>query len=304
VTIGGESLGDYARVQLASAAQDPRLERGRGGMIADYHQSVEEALLSRFLCVGGITEMQASVAQVEARLGRRAEDPGLTTEATAELQAAWERAEIAKAQVSNGFPLLNGQTLITLFGAVDALVEELAPSSRDMAMRIWLNQQFDELAANKTDAAEAPASVTADAREKMVDAAVTVMARQVKIKRPEHHGVERWEASLRKAGLGLKVPAPHDLDLALSEVKVIRDVLVHRSGRIDEKAIEQCPTVANRLGLRGGDFVRIGRSDFRRYAVALTSYGLDVTCRAVAKGGVILPGTLAEWRYSAHVYIS
>jgi hypothetical protein len=42
-------------------------------------------------------------------------------------RAAWERAALAHAELTNEYPFLNAMTLVALYSALDALVEDLAP---------------------------------------------------------------------------------------------------------------------------------------------------------------------------------
>jgi hypothetical protein len=72
-------------------------------------------------------------------------------------------------------------------------------------------------------------------------------------------------------------PIPADLDKTLTELGAIRDVLIHRASRIDTKALEQAPSLAERY--RDGQLVRLTREDYRRYTAAIRCYGQDVAMR-------------------------
>jgi hypothetical protein len=54
-------------------------------------------------------------------------------------------------------------------------------------------------------------------------------------------------------------------------------VLVHRGGRVDQRALAEAPT----LKYADGEFVRIGRADYRRYSAAVRAYGIDITQRVL-----------------------
>lgn len=65
----------------------------------------------------GLTELADSV--------QHAQDRGDHDEVT--LAAAGERADLARAELTNEYPFLNAMTLVALYSALDALVEDLAP---------------------------------------------------------------------------------------------------------------------------------------------------------------------------------
>jgi hypothetical protein len=91
-------------------------------------------------------------------------------------------------------------------------------------------------------------------------------------------------------------PIPEDLNAALSELGALRDVLVHRAGRVDEAALEQAPT----LRYRAGEFARISRAEYRQYSAAIRCYALEISFRGM-RGWPEVTGEcngpdLARWR--------
>lgn len=136
-----------------------------------------------------------------------------------------------------------------------------------------------------------------------VDAAIVafrnhVVSRLPPLQRLQGKGTARYEDALKQVGLAAptKRPIPENLDLALTEVGVLRDVLVHRAGRIDPRALEQAPSLASRYA--EGSFVRLGRADYRRYSAAIRCYGAEISRRAMLG---VYDGTehevdLTEWQ--------
>ena len=120
--IGEPNLGESARKQLEEARRDPRLDRGRGASVADFWAAVEEAERVRMLGIWGLYELQRSLENEEAKLGVSRDDPNLDDSVTRHLQAAWERAELARSDHEAGHAGLNAQCLVSQVSALDALV--------------------------------------------------------------------------------------------------------------------------------------------------------------------------------------
>lgn len=113
-----------------------------------------------------------------------------------------------------------------------------------------------------------------------------------KFGRVRGEGTARYEAVL--ATVGLSAPPdrqiPDDMDEALTEFSALRDVIVHRGGRVDRKSVDAAPM----LNLPEGQLVRLGRADYLRYAAALRTYGMEIARRLL--GPSIFDLDLANWR--------
>ncbi len=131
MTIGEDSLGDYAREQLDAIRRDRRLERGHGAMIDDFGLAVEEAERTRAIGQIGLLEIRASFERERAALEADATDHRRGQD----VQVFWVRAEMARAEIENDYPAINAQALLALNSALDALVEHLAPAVRDLPSR-------------------------------------------------------------------------------------------------------------------------------------------------------------------------
>lgn len=270
VPIGEQNLGELARRQLDWARRDPRLEHGREAMVADFWAAIEEAERSRTVAILGLHELEGAYEREEQALGDDADDHALR-----KLQAVWERSELAGAAIKNGYPTENAQALISLNSALDALVEQFAPAMRNIQIRAVSDKAFYEA---EEEHPEAVAQLTDEIREHLRGALRDVLANRLpKLERLTGSGVERYEARLRPVGLGVPPdrPIPEDLDRSLTELGALRDVLIHRAGRVDEKALKQAPS----LRYDEGELVRITRDDYRIYSAALRCYGEEVTFR-------------------------
>jgi hypothetical protein len=95
-SIGEAYLGDFARHQLEAARRDPRVDRSRGAMVADFFAAMEEAERWREMTTWGLDELAEAVEQEERRLRVCRDDSDLTPEQRRSLQAAWERIVVVK----------------------------------------------------------------------------------------------------------------------------------------------------------------------------------------------------------------
>lgn len=84
---------------------------------------------------------------------------------------------------------------------------------------------------------------------------------------------------LRKSGFDAPGDRPlsDGLVTALTEVSALRDVLMHRAGRVDLRAMREAPT----LPYQRGQLVRVSRDDYRRYSSAIRCYASEISFRGI-----------------------
>jgi hypothetical protein len=107
---------------------------------------------------------------------------------------------------------------------------------------------------------------------------------------------ERWEDGLRRVGLGAPSsrPIPDDLAANLAELAQVRNVLLHRLGRMDAAAIA---AVVEGSWREVGEEARIDDQVYRRYIAALWSYYEEIQDRfAIAFGSQPRSSSLEDWR--------
>ncbi len=239
-------------------------------MVADFWSAIEEAERVRMLGVLGLHELQNVLHREEQRLGVSHKTANLPGDVARDLQAAWERAEMARLEIANGHPHLNAQALLSMNSALDALVEEFAPKMRELRL-----QALDEGVLRRVEerATEAAQDVEPETRERVLEALHPVLEQEVtrlaeaaesrlpKPKKLRGSGSVRYERVLAQVGLGAPDDRrlPEDLDQALTELGAVRDVLVHRAGRVDTRALDQAPS----LPYQDGELVRISGDDYR-----------------------------------------
>ena len=184
-------------------------------------------------------------------------------------------------------------TVVALHGTVDALVEGVGPANHLLRARI---ASIEIVRKSLREHPEAAVDITDEMAHHIAEALADVVLEQRKFPKPRRNGLRRWEDALDEVGLGLPADriAPTDLDRVLTEACVLRDVLVHRGGRVDQKAANDCST----LGFGVGGFVRLSSPRTRQLAAALIAYGTDVAHRSLAQVGLHgKPLDLGGWRH-------
>lgn len=291
--VGEPGLGEFAREQIEKARNDPRLTRGRGAAVGDCWQAMEEAEQTRMLSVLGIYELSGVLERHEREHGVSRDDANLDPASKGEMQALWEQAELASAAIATDFAAVNAQALLAMNSALDAMVEEFAPAMRSIAVQAIVDHLCTRF---ETEFPEWDGKLD---RDEGVAAFTTGVGGLPKLDRLIGSGAERYEARLRGAGIGTRDdrPIPADLDEALTEIGAIRNVLTHRHGRVDAKALDQAPSLSGRYS--EGDFVRLRRHDYRTYSAAIRCYGQDVAMRPMRSWPEITDAQLPDltgWR--------
>lgn len=277
--------------ELAAARRDPRLMHGRDAVVADWWAAMGAAERTRKLADWGLRELMESEAHERHRLQAQGPTDQDDPQHAAAIHAARERAELARAEKENQLVEHNAMTLISMVGAVDALVEELAPRARDMLIA---HQAHVLMERAHEQAPEAATKLDESALSAIEQATRDLLADRFPDfdPYPRGAGAKRWEDVLSNVGLQARPQraVPNDLDQALTEIVALRHVLAHRAGRIDQKALKQAPT----LRYDDGDLVRITRAEYRLYSAALWTYGEEIIHRLMKD---LSPApTLTNWQ--------
>lgn len=285
-----------AELQLEWARKDPRLELNRAPM-PDFFWALEEIERTRMTYMGGVLAMTHNVEREARRLGieptEAAQGPG------GSLRHAWEQQEIAHIEQAKDYPFQNAWSLVSMYGALDALVEDVVPHARSfVAIRriMQMEEREPELAA------KAKESLGDERWDEVMQTLVPVLVDEIFPEPPPRlgagrkpaQGAERFERVLRAGMLGARPdrPVPDDLSDALAEMGAMRHVLVHRAGRIDDRALRQAPTLAEPYA--GGELIRMTSADYRKYSAAIRCYGMEVERRMIGPGD--LDFALVDWR--------
>lgn len=269
--------------QIENAQRDPRLSHGREAVVADWWAAMEAAERARTLSSWGLEALLESVENVKRSAGERPSEADIT--------AAEERVALAHAERANQLAEHNAMTLISMVGALDALVETLVPLTRKIRVDVLTRSMLEHLEEARAEGVD---KRTVEVAYGAVRAEVEERIPEIKKRdaTPRGTGPARWDGPLRLVGLGPTGfrPAPQDLDLALCEVVALRHVLAHRAGRVDERALAEAPS----LRYEDGDLVRLSRDDYRVYSAALRTYGQEVISRLTGVAPTV--HNLADWR--------
>ena len=180
------------------------------------------------------------------------------------LELAKTDAEFADIEEKSGFPLLHAHTLVGLWGALEAAIE-------DMMVGILLNEpqllQSDAVGKVKIPIAEFE---TLEKEERM-RLLITEVERNCGYSKK--FGVDCFDALLETIGVAGAVDP--EVKKTCREMHSLRNVIVHRNSIVDRRLVSACPW----LGLRIGDKVTVTHDDLGRYYRALIQYGLAITYR-------------------------
>jgi hypothetical protein len=245
----------------------------------------------RTLADWGLQELLDSEAHEENRLDAEGCTDPNDPQRKAGIHAARQRAALARAEKDNQLAEHNAMALISMVGALDALVEGLVPRARQILIEhqagVFVEQarELEPEAASKLDEQTLEVVRQAAARV-LIDRLPNIDSS------PRGTGAARWENVLCHAGLQAPAdrPIPESLDQALAEIVALRNVLAHRAGRVDPRARTQAPS----LRYADGDLVRITHADYLRYSAALWTYGQELVGRLLGDLAPKLP--LADWR--------
>jgi len=274
--VGYERVGEMAREELAAAAHDPRIDRPLGTPIPDFNDAFAEIGRARRAAIFALERV--STAEVPSELAMN------------ERQALWEQSELARAERAGDYAWINAATVWGLHSALDALVEQNSPAVANLVARIQAQEIVNRTAAESPDLAK---QLPEGALERIAEAAANVAAENFKVVKPRGNGAIRWEVPLATVGLAAPVdcPIPPAMDRALAELCVIRDVLSHRGGRVDQKAADDWPSGK----IEVGSFVRVSQSQARSYSAAVGAYGAEISRRLLARFSIAVNVDLADW---------
>ena len=191
-------------------------------------------------------------------------DAGEKDDAPERLRHARELADFAKGQVDKGFPLLYGQALVSLWGELEALVEDF--------LVVWFQNTPDALRIEQVARLKVPLAQfeTLDAEERI---RLLVHELEDNLRATFRAGVVRFEALLSVIGMSGDVDPQVKRDLY--EMNHVRNVIVHKASTADRRFAEACPW----LGVKPGTPLKVTAADWVRYSGAVHSYNLNLINR-------------------------
>lgn len=187
------------------------------------------------------------------------------------LDRARKEAELAQAEVENGYPMLNGLMAIALWGSLEALVKTF--------LSAWLSNMQDartceQIKKLKIRIGEYESWTPEDRYFHVLDLLEEALATR------RSPGVARFEALFDVFGFSSTVD--EGVSRGLLELYHVRNVLVHCRGVADRKFVRSCPW----LGVEVGAKVTVTHKDFQRYREAAGEYVLELVQRLRGAFGV------------------
>lgn len=170
----------------------------------------------------------------------------------------------AAEQEPRGFPYLYAIATVRLWTILESSVEELVIRMLLEYPESWGANAIQKLRGPLVEFAKASPSERAE-----------YLADQLKqeVKAVLKPGVGRFEALLEAIGLG--GPVDDSVRRALLELSEVRNVIVHRAGRVDAKLLERCPW----LSLLSGSVLTINGGIFNRFVLAAHWYMIELDDR-------------------------
>jgi hypothetical protein len=179
-----------------------------------------------------------------------------------------DNAEFSKTEREQGFPLLHAYTLVSVWGALEAAIE-------DMLVGVLLNEPAvlanDELAKTKIDLA------TFELLNKEERMRFLLSEIQRKPASGLAQGINSFENVLKV--FGLSGPVDDDIKKELWELNHLRNLIVHRASRADLRFVQACPA----MNLSVGDLVIVRHERYRDYIQAVAGYVQTIVRRLSAR---------------------
>jgi hypothetical protein len=185
----------------------------------------------------------------------------------AALREAKAREEFAAIQLATGSPYLYGLAAIRLWTIIESFVDGLL---HRLVSRADVRQSSSPIANLKGPVVEfaglAPTEQTA----------CLVSALRDNVRASQKLGVGQFECMLEIVGCTGGVP--DEVRRCLLELQQVRHVLVHRSGRVDQKLLSTCPWITRSIG----EDVRLTARHLHQYHRAASWYFLDLSNRSLS----------------------
>jgi hypothetical protein len=182
------------------------------------------------------------------------EDP---SESTEKLKTLRERARKADKQLEDGLPLMHSQMAIGTWSVLEAAIDDFVVA--------WLTNVPATLEVDELSKIKVPASLF-----EMMDrpARMQYLVEEYKrnLRSDSKIGIERFESILKP--LGLSGPVDESTRKDIFELSQVRNAILHRASRADQRLIDACPWLTIPLGAR----VVVSNTDSDRYVRSVTEY--------------------------------
>ncbi|QYJ92071.1 hypothetical protein [Shewanella spartinae] len=190
-----------------------------------------------------------------------------------QLENAKKEALLAQTEVESGFPVLHGFAVVSLWSWLEQFIKEF--------VALWLFHRKSALSAPSVqklrirfgEYMQLPKSEQA---AYLVELLEKDMASSLK------KGVNRFESLLDPFGLGGALSS--GCTQSLFELQQVRNLLAHRSGRVDRRFKSECPWIKCRVK----DQLVVNQEMLERYSSACIEYWMELLYRLGDVHGVAL----------------
>src|SRR5258706_3571043 len=173
------------------------------------------------------------------------------------IQRVEEIEALALGEVEKGFPLLVSHSVVALWSALEAAIVAFCAD--------WLVSHPECLQLESVARIRLPVAAFANADNKATMEAVVDEISQ-RIDAAMKPGIGRFQSLLENIGIGFGVDA--DLRKCLFEMSKARNLIAHKSVRVDRKFASECPW----LKLQESDPFVISLDPYSRYCAAAREY--------------------------------
>lgn len=259
---------------------DETQEPAATGLITEFHRLVIAAVDARLAALHGIAAL------------REVNQEGSRSEA----EAARREAAVLAAKYH-----WNALTVVHLFGLIEGQVEVMSQVMRE-PMRLAHDAKRREHGETSRALNRRLRSAGASGDKIQLlsqfgrDTFRTLMPPLPAVRlSKELRAPDRWEDALRRLWLGPSHhrALPEDLSDTLREIGAVRNVLLHRLGRMDEAALAE---VSEGPWTSREELVVLDDELYRRYVAALYTYALELIDRIRTVIGLPSVNDLAGWR--------
>jgi hypothetical protein len=212
-----------------------------------------------------------------------------------------ERVARIRASAQRALDHWNAMTLITIFGGIEDLIESMGSglyplildANPDTRTRLFeqnrlRNRELRESGELSSGGAQALTQLTKALADELLKSPLRAPSKEMPV-------ADSWEDLLKRIKLRPMPgrPLPDDLRHTLNEFGAIRNVILHRMGRIDERALEQ---VIGGPWTTVDELVIIDDDLYRLYIAALIAYQAEINDRI--RNLLKLPPLvdITEWR--------
>jgi hypothetical protein len=179
-------------------------------------------------------------------------------------------AKLAESEIKNDFPLLRSHTLMGLWGALEAMVEDLAVA--------WIQYDLSILDDLRFAKIKVPL-VEYQKMDQQEQISFLVSEVQRDLRSELKGGVNQFESLLNVVGLGGSVD--RRVREVIFEVQNLRNAFAHRAGIADRKFVTNCP----HLNYSAGDKIKISRDYLNDVLAGFLTYSFIIYNRCATIDG-------------------